>query len=151
MTSAGEQMGKRELAHLLGGDFDKLLVAVAECRTPKSGHAFDIGLALGVVDVNAVRALDDERPTLTKAGEIDVGMHQRFDVAGGKIAQRRHGILACRLRALFVALRWALTSLWTGKAEVTSSSEICWARPECYEDQRGYTVILTQIFLRRGC
>ena len=100
MTSAGEQMGKRELAHLLGCDFDKLLVAVAECRTPKPGHTFDIGLTIGVVDVNAVCAFDDERPALTKTGEIDVGMDQRFDVAGGKIAERRHEILAYRMCAL---------------------------------------------------
>src|SRR5712691_11440265 len=118
-------MSKRELAHLLGRNFNKLFVAVAERRTPEPGHAFDIALALCVVDIDAARSLDDERPAVTKAGEIDIRMHQCFDVAGGKIAERRHGILVCVcvccLSALFLALRRALTSLWTGKAQATSA------------------------------
>ena len=91
---AGEEMREGKLAHLRGGGFDQFLVAVAERRAPKPGHAFDIGLAVGVVDVNALPAFEDERPGLAKAREIDVGMHQGFYVAGGEIAERRwHGSL----------------------------------------------------------
>ena len=87
----GEQMREGELAHLRGGGLDQLFVAVAERGAPQPGHAFDIGLAVGVVDIDALAALDDERTGLAKPREIDVGVHQRFDVAGGEIAERRHG------------------------------------------------------------
>ncbi len=87
---AGEQMGERKLAHLRGSGLDQLLIAVAERRAPQPGHALDVGLALGVVDIDALPALDDQRTGLAKAREIDVGMHQRFDVAGRKVAQRGH-------------------------------------------------------------
>ena len=83
-------MSEGELAHLRGGGFDQFLVAVAERRAPQPGHALDIGLAVGVVDIDALAALDDERTGLAKSREIDVRMHQRFDVAGGEIAERRH-------------------------------------------------------------
>jgi hypothetical protein len=41
-------------------------------------------------ELDAAAAFDDERPGLPQAREIDVRMHQRLDVADGKIAQRRH-------------------------------------------------------------
>ena len=80
-------MGERKLPHLRGGSLDQFLVAVTERRAPQPGHAFDVGLAVGVIDIDAVRALDNERAGLAEAGEIDVGMHQRFDIAGGQIAE----------------------------------------------------------------
>src|SRR5262249_13572347 len=89
-------MGKRKLPHLRGSGFDKFFIAVTERRTPKPGHAFNIAFALGVIDVDALRPLDNERPAFAEAGEVDVGMHQRFNVAGGQVAERRHGILVCR-------------------------------------------------------
>ena len=49
-------------------------------------------------------ALDDERPALAEAGEIDVGVHQRFDVAGREIAERGHE------NPLAVALTWCATA-----------------------------------------
>src|SRR5215469_9607637 len=96
VTSASEQMGKRKLPHLGGSRFDKFLITVTERCTPKPGHPFDIAFALGVIDVDALRPLDNERPAFAEAGEVDVGMHQRFNVAGGQVAERRHGILVCR-------------------------------------------------------
>jgi hypothetical protein len=37
-----------------------------------------------------LRALDDERPGLADAREIDVGVYQCLDVTDGEIAERRH-------------------------------------------------------------
>src|SRR5262249_27657637 len=128
MASAVDQMSKGELAHVLGGDFDKLLIAVAERGAPESGHAFDIGLARGVVDIDAACTLDDEGAALTKAGEIDVRMHQRFDVAGGKITQRRHsGLLHVRdygAGFLFSRLLIRFAVLGRGRGSGTSSGRI---------------------------
>ena len=90
---AGEEMRERKLAHLRGGGLDQFFVAVAERRAPKPGHAFDIGLAVGIVDIDALAALDDERAGVAEAREIGVGMHQRLDVADGKIAERGHKVL----------------------------------------------------------
>jgi len=75
MALAGEQMRKGELSHLLGCSLDQFLVAVAKRRAPKAGHALDIGLAVGIVDMDALRALDDERPGLAEAREIDIGVY----------------------------------------------------------------------------
>ena len=77
----------------------------ASSGAPQPGHAFDIGLTLGIVDVNALGALEDERPGVAKAREVGIGMHQRFDVAGGKIGQWRHGILVCRGSEVRAAVR----------------------------------------------
>jgi hypothetical protein len=87
---AGEQVREGELAHLRGGGLDQLLVAVAERCAPQPGHALDIGLAAGIVDIHTVRALDDKRPGLAEAREIDIGVHQCLDVTDGEIAEWRH-------------------------------------------------------------
>jgi len=87
---AGEQVREGELAHLRGGGLDQLLVAVAERRAPQPGHALDIGLAVGIVDIHAMRALDDKRPGLAEAREIDIGVYQCLDVTDGEIAKGRH-------------------------------------------------------------
>ena len=97
-------MREGQLAHLRRRGLDQLLVAVAERGAPQPGHAFDVGLAVGVVDEDALPALDDERPGLAEAREIDVGVHQRFDVAGGEIAERGHE------NPLAVALTWCATA-----------------------------------------
>ena len=83
-------MREGELSHLLGCSLDQLVVAVAERRAPKTGHALDIGLAVGIVDIHALRALDDERPGLAEAREVDIGVYQCLDVTDGEIAERRH-------------------------------------------------------------
>src|ERR1700722_19624267 len=90
MALAGEQMREREFAHLRRRGFDQFLVAVAERRAPKPCHAFEVSLAVAVVDVDALAALEDERPGLAKTSEVDVGMYQCFDIAGREIAERRH-------------------------------------------------------------
>ena len=87
---AGEQMREGKLAHLRGGGFDQFLVAVAERGAPQPRHALDVRLAVGVVDINAFAALEDDRSAVAEAREIGIGMHQSFDVAGGEIAERRH-------------------------------------------------------------
>src|SRR5271169_5881681 len=83
-------MSEGELAHLRRRGLDQFLVAVAERRAPQPRHTFDVRLTLGVVDIDALAALEDERPGVAKAGQIGVGMHQGLDVAGGEIAERRH-------------------------------------------------------------
>src|SRR5580692_3921623 len=83
-------MSEGELAHLRRRGLDQLLVAVAERGAPQPRHAFDVRLAVGVVDINALPALEDQRPGVAKTGQIGVGMHQGLDVAGGEIAERGH-------------------------------------------------------------
>src|SRR5579863_8328677 len=83
-------MGEGELAHLRSGRLDQFFVAVTKRSAPQPGHALDIGFAIGIVDIDALAALDNERAAVAKTREIDIGMHQRFDVAGGEIAERRH-------------------------------------------------------------
>src|ERR1700722_16648032 len=83
-------MSERKLTHLRGRGLDQLLIAVTERRAPQPGHALDVRFAFGVVDVDALPALDDQRTAVAKAREVNIGMHQRFDVAGRKIAERSH-------------------------------------------------------------
>src|ERR1700738_802543 len=49
---------------------DQLLIAGAERRAPQAGHAFDIFLAVGIVDIDALGALDHERAGIAKCREI---------------------------------------------------------------------------------
>src|ERR1700722_13100316 len=83
-------MRKRKLAHLRGRGLNQFLVAVAERRAPKAGHAFDVGLAVGIVDIHALGTLDDQRSAFAEASQINVGMDQGLDVANGEIAEWRH-------------------------------------------------------------
>src|SRR5215831_6876903 len=135
-------MNKGELAHLVGGDFDELLIAVAERGAPESGHAFDIGLTSSVVDIDAARTFNNKRPALTKAGEIDVRMHQRFDVAGGKITQRRHsGLLYVRdygAGLFFSRLLVRFAVLGRGRGSGTSSGRISPACSPALSDAGGW-------------
>src|SRR5216684_6559442 len=84
-------MREGELAHLRRRRLDQFFVAVAERRTPQPGHALDIGLAVAVVDENALAALEHERAALPNGGEIGIGMNEGLDIADGEIAERRHG------------------------------------------------------------
>ena len=88
---AAEQMAERQLAHLCCRGFDQFLVAVAERRTPQAREPFDIGFAAAVVEMDALPALDHQRPGLPKCIKLGVGMNQRFDIAGGKIGQHGGG------------------------------------------------------------
>ena len=83
-------MREGERAHLRGGGLDQLLIAVAERRAPKSGHTFEVRFAVAVVDIDALAAFDDERPAFAKAGKVNVGVHQGFDIADGEITQWGH-------------------------------------------------------------
>ena len=121
-TSAGEQVGERKLPHLLGGHLDKFFIAVTKRGAPKPGHAFDVRLALRVIDIDALRPFDDERSRFTEAGEVGVGMYQRFNVAGGQIAERRHaerrhGIFVLSMRAFDRERRRALAA-FLGRLDV---------------------------------
>src|SRR5262249_34872374 len=111
-------------------------IAVAERRTPKPGHAFDVGLAVRVIDIDPLRPLDDERSRFAEAGEIDVRMHQRFYVAGGQIAERRHGILVFRWGAFARERRRtsaALMPSWRGWRKPLSADEgLNCARSFCF-------------------
>src|SRR5271163_1016768 len=81
-------MREGEFAHLRRRGLDQFLVAVAERGAPQPGHALDIAFAVGVVDIDALPTLDNERALVAKAREIDVRVQHRFDVAGRKIAKR---------------------------------------------------------------
>jgi hypothetical protein len=53
--------GEGDLAHLFSGDFGQFLVAVADVDIPQPGHAVEHGAAVGGVQPDALRAVDDER------------------------------------------------------------------------------------------
>src|ERR1700730_7257620 len=99
-------MGEGELAHLRRRRLDQFLVAVAKRRAPQPRHGFDVRLAVGVVDIDALAALDDERPGVAKAGQIGVGMHQGLDIAGGEIAERHDNPLTDPEGYAAIVARW---------------------------------------------
>ena len=78
-------MCEGQLAHLGGGGLDKLLVVVAKRRAPQAGHAFEIGLAVGVIDVDALAALEHQGASLTERRLIGVRVNQGLDRAGLQI------------------------------------------------------------------
>ena len=93
---AAEDVGEGELAHGLRGRLDEFLVAVAERRAPQAGQALDVALALVVIEIDALAAIEDERPDLAVSGEIGVGMDHRLDVADGHVAQCCHAAFLLR-------------------------------------------------------
>src|SRR5271166_1127174 len=91
MALAGEEMRKRQFAHLRSRGLDQLLIPVAERGAPEPGHALDVAFAVAVIDEHPLSALEDQRAGFAKSGEIGVGVDERLDVADGKIAERGHG------------------------------------------------------------
>ena len=77
-------MREGQLHHLLARGLDQFLVGVAERGAPEPGHALDVGLAVGVVDPDALSALQHQGPGLAQGGEVGVGVDQGLDVAGGR-------------------------------------------------------------------
>ncbi len=86
MTFGAEQMRERELAHLRSGSVDQFFVTVAKRRAPQAGHALDVGFAIGVIDIDALRALDHQWSGCAKLVEVGVRVDQRLNVANGKVA-----------------------------------------------------------------
>src|SRR5262249_62364519 len=79
----------------------QLAVPVAQRRAPQRRHAFDIGLALRVVDEHALPALDDQRTGFAQHRKVGVRVNERLNIADGEIAERghstpRHGAAAGR-------------------------------------------------------
>src|SRR5439155_25858463 len=62
-------------------------VAMPERRAPKARHGVDIGLALAIVDIDALPTLDHQRSALAEGGEIRVGVDDRLDIADSKITE----------------------------------------------------------------
>ena len=92
VAAPAEQVREGEPRHLLARGLDQLGVAVAEPGAPQPGEALDVALAGGVVDVDALAALQHQRPGAAVRQEVGGGVQQGFDVAGGKIRERAHGV-----------------------------------------------------------
>ena len=54
-----ERIVERQLDHLVVGGLRKLLIAVADVRRPKAGHAIEDAVAFAVDDVRAFALHDD--------------------------------------------------------------------------------------------
>ncbi len=88
-----------QAAHLGGRRGDEAGFAEAHGDAPKARHGLDIFLAVVVVDVDAIAALDDERPGLLVFAGIGIGMEQVGDVAGlGGVRKQGHGRSGTRTR-----------------------------------------------------
>src|SRR5829696_9389511 len=93
MALPAKKMREREFAHLLRGGLDQFLIAVTERRAPQPGHAFNVSLALLIVDPHSLAALEHQRAALTKCRKIGIGMDESLDVAGGEVAGQGHELL----------------------------------------------------------
>src|SRR5262249_56012493 len=60
---------------------------MAKSRAPQAGHSIDVGFAVGVVEKDALPAVDHERPGVPDRRQIGIRVNQRFDVASGEIAE----------------------------------------------------------------
>ena len=90
VAAAAEQVREGEALHLLARGLDQLGVAVAEPRAPQAREALDVALAGGVVDVDALAALQHQRTQAAVRQEVGGRVQQRFHVAGGEIRERTH-------------------------------------------------------------
>ncbi len=91
VAAPGKQVLEGQFEHLLIGCFGQFPIRIAERGAPQTGHALEIGLALGIVDPDTLAALQDEWSCVAKGRELGIGMDQGFDIAGGEIGQ--HGSL----------------------------------------------------------
>jgi hypothetical protein len=85
-----------------GRRLDQPLLAEADRDAPQAGEALDIFLALIVVDMDALPALDHHRADRLVPARIGGGMEVIGDVAGGERigmgGQARGGIVANAVR-----------------------------------------------------
>ena len=80
--------------HLASRRLDQPLLAETERRAPQARQAFDVFLAVLVIDMDALALGDDERPLALMLLEMRVGMKIVGDVAaGGGIASLHGGVL----------------------------------------------------------
>jgi hypothetical protein len=84
---AGKDVGVGQPLHLLGGNVDNFLVAIAQRRAPQARQALDVLLALVVVDVDALAFLDHRRAGLAERRQVGVGVDQGFDVPHGEVGK----------------------------------------------------------------
>ncbi|MEJ1967180.1 MAG: hypothetical protein WDN03_00875 [Rhizomicrobium sp.] len=75
---AAEQMAEGELAHLLRRDLGQLVLAPAQRGAPQPRHRLDIVLAVLVVDVAALAAVDHHRAGLAEFHQVGVGCSTLF-------------------------------------------------------------------------
>ena len=86
-----EKVGERQLAHLLRGRLDQLVIAVAERRAPQSRQPLDVFFARRIIDVNAFRTLQHHRPVDAMCRQIGRRVQNGLDVASCKVAEGAHG------------------------------------------------------------
>ena len=98
-----EQVREGQLAHLRRRGLDQLLVVVAERRAPQAGHAFEIGLAVGVVDVDALAALDHQRTGF--ADRRLIGSRDGCSVSTARVWRLESGAMAFVLNGFPNAMR----------------------------------------------
>ena len=87
---AAEHVIARQPAQLRLGGPDQPGLAEAERRAPEAGHALEVAMALGVDHIDALAAVDHERPRLGVVGQIGERMDQAFPVPGGQGVRARH-------------------------------------------------------------
>ena len=87
----GEQVIVGQGAQLLRRRLDQLFLAEAQPRAPQPRHALDIGLALGVVDEDALAALDHGRAHLAQLVQRRIGVEEGLHVPGLQVGQGRLG------------------------------------------------------------
>ena len=81
---AAEQVIGRQARHLLLRGLHEARLAEAECCAPEARHALEIAMAGLVEHVDALAALDHERPLLGMLGEVGERVDQRLTVANGE-------------------------------------------------------------------
>ena len=87
MALAAEDVGEGELAHLLHRGLHQFFLAPAQRRAPQPAHGFQIILAVGAIDEDALAALQHQGPGLAQHGEVGEGMQQARHVASLGVGQ----------------------------------------------------------------
>ncbi len=77
-----EKMVVGQLVQLLFRGVDQLSVAKTEARAPKPRHAFDIALAVLVVDIDALARLNDMRAGFSVLHGVGIWVQQGLNIAG---------------------------------------------------------------------
>jgi len=77
-----------QAAHLIQRGADQFVLVEPQRGAPQSRQSLDIGLAEGVINIDSLAALKDQRPGLPHCIKVGVGMNERCDVAGGDVGNR---------------------------------------------------------------
>ncbi|MNF64025.1 hypothetical protein D3C85_1329780 [compost metagenome] len=80
MRFVTEQVIKRQGVELLLSCLDQTLIAKAKRGAPQPSHRLDITLALIVINIDTLPALDDQRAKLLMKASIGVGVQLILNV-----------------------------------------------------------------------